>query len=307
MQALFNVGFFDEVQQKGTVNVQTFAREHDLDLHILQSLCDTLYALKILQKNGAGYSLDSKGKVLVNVARGWFDGVYGYEELFHSLEAVLKKEKVYGREIQRRPDYIARGSGEMEKWLYFPLAVDIIKRENHKKVLDLGCGDATFLRYLCAEQRDIIGYGVDLEPDAIREGDEKIKQARLQNRITLFAEDITKLERIPASWRDVDVATTFFVLHEILFAGTQPVIDLLRSFRKLFPGVPLIVFEVIRPTPEQLRKRPGMAALYLMQHDLGHQKPVGLADWQELFKAAGFTSIGERYASVARSAIFTLR
>jgi cyclopropane fatty-acyl-phospholipid synthase-like methyltransferase len=194
----------------------------------------------------------------------------------------------------------------MEKLLYFPLAVDIITRNGYKKVLDLGCGEATFLRYLC-ESTSVIGFGVDLAPEAIEAGRERVQQAGLQDRIQLDVEDINQLEEIPAKWRDVDIVTTFFVLHEILYVGTEPVIRLLKSYRKLFKDIPLIVFEVIRPTPEEMRRRPGMGAHYFLQHDLTHQKPVSAQEWREIFRAAGFHSVEERYSSFARSAIFTLR
>ncbi len=306
MQTLLNVGFFDEVRQSGGVNVEAFAAAQALDASILQSLCDTLYALRILRQNGSCYVLDSKGKILVEVARGWFEGVYGYEEVFHSLEALLRKERVYGRDIYRRPEYIARGSGEMEKWVYFPMAIDIITKNHYKKVLDLGCGEATFLRNLC-ENSDFIGYGIDIAPEAIVEGRAKVEQAGLQDRIHLFVEDITKLERAPDALQGIDVATTFFVLHEILYTGADRVIELLQSFRTLFPGVPLIVFEFIRPSPEEMRRRPGMAAHYLLQHDLTHQRPVSLREWQALFETAGFESIEGRHSTIARTAIFIAR
>ena len=194
----------------------------------------------------------------------------------------------------------------MEKWLYFPLAIDIITRNGYKKVLDLGCGEATFLRNVC-ESTDVIGYGIDIAAQAIAEGREKVRQAGLQDRIHLIVEDITKLEEVPDRWQGIDIATTFFVLHEILFAGAEHVVEFLSSFRNLFRDIPLVVFEVVRPTPEEMRRRPGMAVHYFLQHDLTHQKPVSLKEWRELFRTAGFNSIEERYSSFARSAIFTLR
>jgi len=307
MQALFNVGFFDALQEKGTVDAESFAESNGLDAEILKSLCDSLFALGILKKHGSSYALDSKGRILVEVAHGWFDGAYGYEEIFHHLEALLKREKVYGRDVTRRSDFVAKGSGEMEKWIYFPLAIDIINKNGFTRVLDLGCGDATFLTHLCGSNDGITGYGIDIAPEAIAQGEERVKQAGLQDRIHLFVADISELETAPQQLRGVEVATTFFVFHEILFAGTNHLIQLLRSFKTLFPGVPLIVFETIRPTPEEMRRRPGMAVQYFLQHDLTHQKPVGREEWKELFKAAGFNSIEERYLGFARTAIFTLR
>ncbi len=149
LQALFNVGFFDELEAKGKLRLEDFAREKGLDSEILVALCDTLYALKILNREGDEYFLDAKGRILSETARGWFVGTYGYESVFHNLEALLRKEKEYGKDVRRLSEPIARGSAEMEALLYFPLAIDIIARNKHKKVLDLGCGEGTFLRALC--------------------------------------------------------------------------------------------------------------------------------------------------------------
>lgn len=64
--------------------------------------------------------------------------------------------------------------------------------------------------------------------------------------------------------------------------------------------------EVIRPTPEEMRKRAGMAIQYFLQHDLANQKPVSREEWKELFKTAGCSSISERYLGFARTGIYTL-
>jgi SAM-dependent methyltransferase len=306
MQALFNVGFFDALKEEGTVSAKSFAQSHGLDETILQSLCDSLYALGILRKEDSKYSLDSDGHLLVEVARGWFDGVYGYEEVFHSLEALLRKEKTYGKEINRRSDFIASGSGEMERWIYFPLAIDYIRKHGFESVLDLGCGDAAFLVDLCESLPAVTGCGIDISAEAVAAGKDRVKRASLEDRVQLLVEDISSLEKAPTQLEGIDVATTFFVLHEVLHSGDEAVVGLLRDFRRLFPGVPLLVFEVVRPTPEEMRRRPGMAVQYTLQHDLTNQRLVHREKWKELFKTAGFALTSERHLRFARTVIFTL-
>ena len=252
------------------------------------------------------YSLDSKGELLVESARGWFDLIYGYEEVLHLLEPLLRKEIEYGEDVTRRLKFVAQGSGEIESWLYFPMAIDIINKNGFRRVLDLGCGDATFLISLCKSSGTVTGYGVDISPEAIADAHHKMEEAHLQGRVHLFTEDIFKLERIAEPLQRIDAATAFFVLHEFLFTGSDRVVGFLRDFRKFFPGVPLILFEAIRPTPEEMRKRPGAAVQYFLFHDLSEQKPVSREDWKELFSQAGFSSISERYLGFARTAIYTL-
>jgi phenylpyruvate C(3)-methyltransferase len=306
LQTLFNVGLFDEIKAHGSVDVDAFAAEKNLDRDILRSLCDSLYSLSILKKQGSRYSLEEKGRLLNDVARGWFEGVYGYEGIFHELEALLRKEKEFGRDLTRRGDFVARGSGEMEKFIFFPMVAEVVKRNHFRKVLDLGCGEGTFLRSLCQSDPDVRAYGVDLAPDAIAEGMERARAAGLQDRVQLFVEDISKLEKLRSRVAEIDMATVFFVLHEVLFRGADATVELLRSFRNAYPGVPLVVFEVVRPSAEEMRRRPGMAIQYVLQHDLTHQKLVGLEEWKELFRKAGFSRIDQRHLRFTRTAMFTV-
>jgi cyclopropane fatty-acyl-phospholipid synthase-like methyltransferase len=182
----------------------------------------------------------------------------------------------------------------------------MINRNGFKRVLDLGCGDATFLISLCKRSGSVTGYGVDISPEAIAEAHRKVEEAHLQGRVYLFTEDIFKLERTAASLQGIDAATAFFVFHEFLFNGSDRVVGFLRNFRELFPGVPLILFEAIRPTAEEMRKRPGPAIQYFLFHDLSKQEPVSREDWKALFSQAGFRSVSERYLGFARTGIYIL-
>ena len=103
-----------------------------------------------------------------------------------------------------------------------------------------------------------------------------------------------------------DVATAFFVLHDLVEGGTDRLILLLRNFRARFPGVPLVVFEVVRPELEELRRRPGMSVHYFLYHDLTQQRPMTQQEWRDVFRAAGFPSVAERYLRFARTTVYTL-
>jgi cyclopropane fatty-acyl-phospholipid synthase-like methyltransferase len=307
MQTLLNVGFLDELVKSGSVEAAQFARLHNLDETILRGLCEALFAVGMFGRNGDSFFLEAKGKLLMDKFRGWLELSYGYEEVFHRLEPLLRKEIVYGKDLYRRPDFVAKGSGEMENHFYFPLANQIIVEKGFRNVLDLGCGDGTFLRRLCQLNDQVNCFGIDLAPQAIADGNRLAAQEGLQDRVNLLAADISGIQEISGPLQRVDAATTFFVLHELMYDGEQRVIDFLQDFRRVFPKVPLIVFEPIRPTPEEARSRPGVGIYYFLFHDLSHQKTVGREQWMKVFRASGFTSIEERYLGVARTAIFQLQ
>jgi SAM-dependent methyltransferase len=307
VQALLNVGFFDSIEEHGRVDARTFAESRGLDPDILVALADSLAALRLLDRRGGMYSLTPKGQVVTGTARGWFDLTYGYEDVFHHLEDLLTRTSRYGQDVHRRSAFVARGSGEVERQFYFPLAAEIVRKRGFTKVLDLGCGDGTFLRTLCQRDPRVVCHGIDLAPEAIAEGKERAREEGLSERVDLLTADVRQIATLPASWRDLDVAFTFFVLHEVLYHGEAGLLELLGSFRRLFPRVPLVVFEAIRPTPEQMRRRPGMSVQYFLFHDLTHQKPVGRAEWRALFKRAGFGTVEERWLPFAGTSIFTCK
>jgi phenylpyruvate C(3)-methyltransferase len=305
MHALLNAGLIDEMQKKPSVDIHEFAARANLELAVLEPLCEAFYCLGMFERNGAGYSLSEKGRGIVEVMRGWLEVCYGYDEVFQSLAPLLRKEKVYGRDLYRRSDFVARGSGEMENLLFFPMANDIIVAHGYKRVLDLGCGDGTFLRSLCELNPEVRCYGIDLAPSAVEEGNRHIREAGLADRITLSALDISKIGQagLPA----IDAATVFFVLHELLYFGEDVLLNFLKDFRRLFPGAPLIAFEALRPPAEDLRRHPGISVYYFLYHDLTQQKPVDADTWKLLFRKAGFESIEERLLDFAKAAIYILR
>jgi SAM-dependent methyltransferase len=305
LQVLFNVGFFDEVLAQGQVEVKAFAEQKHLDEKILQSLCDSLYALRILDRRGEAYVLTGKGLSLAKVARGWFVGTDGYRDVFHSIEAMLHKEKCYGRDVDRRLLQVLRGTSEISSWIHFPLALYLLQQMKCQRVLDLGCGDGGFLQYLY-DQGGIQGYGIDIEADVIAYGKEQFEKAGIGQAVQLFTADLAHLEHVAASIPKPDAATALFVLHEVLYSDVDVVVQALREFRRLLPDVPLIVFEVDLPAVDEMRKRPGMIVQYMVQHDLTNQKLAGRMEWQELFHRTGFKIINEVQLSTGRVSVFVL-
>ncbi len=305
MHALLNVGLIDEMQKKDSVDIREFAAHANLEPAVLQPLCEAFYCLGMFERNCGGYSLSEKGRNVVEVMRGWLEVCYGYGEVFHSLEPLLRKEKVYGRDLYRRSDFVARGSGEMENLLFFPMVDDIINAHGYKRVLDLGCGDGTFLRLLCGLNSEVQCYGIDLAPEAVAEGNRLLAEAGLRDRVNLMALDISKIDQ--AALPPIDVATVFFVLHELLYFGEDVLLNFLKDFRRLFPGTPLVAFEAVRPPAEELRRHPGISVYYFLYHDLTQQKPVDADTWKSLFRAAGFESIEERLLDFAKAAIYILK
>jgi hypothetical protein len=94
MHALLNVGLIDEMQKKPSVDLAEFAAQANLEMTVLEPLCEAFYCLGMFERNGSAYSLSDKGRDIVEVMRGWLEVCYGYSEVFHSIEPLMRKAKI---------------------------------------------------------------------------------------------------------------------------------------------------------------------------------------------------------------------
>lgn len=304
--ALYNVGMLDEMSGQGSVDLDAFAESHALDATALRSLCDYLYAVNVLKRHGNRYAVDRRNPAVAATLNGPFLSVYAYQDVFHNLEALLRKEKTYGVDVTRQGELVARGSGAAARLLAFPLVADVLARNGFKRILDLCCGDATFLIDLCERRPEVTGYGVDISEEAIAFGRMLLQDHRLDKRVELVVGDVFEIDQVGAAIDGIDAATCVYALHEFLDDDRQRMLDLLGRFKSAFPGVPLVVCEVIRHTPEELRAKPGGVAEIQLWHELSGQRLNSRAQWKSLFRAAGFMNVHEDYVTAARTAVYTV-
>ncbi len=305
--ALLNAGLFDELARERSVSVESFASQRGLDPDVLDALCDYLYSLKVLERQDGVVTIGPRGRHLLDVLPGAFYSAGAYASVFYNLEPLLKGEKRYGADVERDTALAARGSGESGKLFVFPVVRNLIRERGISSVLDLGCGDAAFLIGLCQANEGISGYGVDISAAAIADGLRNVEQTNLDGRIQLLAEDMFDLAPVAERFPDVQAATIFFVLHEFLQRGPERVLDFLTEFRRTFQGVPLIVCESVRHSPQELRKRPGPIMEFQLVHALSGQRTVTRREWRDMFATAGFASVEEIYFGLGRMVIYTVR
>src|SRR5262249_43758239 len=151
IQTLLHTGFLDALRE-GAQSAEEYAANHNLDPTVLHALCEALYARRILTRQGERFGLDETGRLIVetNLGRGWIELAYGYEPVLKNLEPLLRKQASYGREVLRDGEFVGVGSGLASVDFYFPLVAQLIAAGKRHKVLDIGCGDGKFLRYLCS-------------------------------------------------------------------------------------------------------------------------------------------------------------
>ncbi|MDP3921722.1 MAG: isoprenylcysteine carboxylmethyltransferase family protein [Candidatus Omnitrophota bacterium] len=304
--SLIDIGLIDIIRERGSVNVQDVCAEKRWEVKPLKVVCDYFVIMGIFSKDGLTYGLTNYGKKLFNNSKGAFSLLYAYMPIFENLPEIIKKEKIYGRDIHRKSEFVGKGSAELAKLLPFPYAKDILKRHNLHRILDLGCGSGDFLINACSEN-GFYGFGIDLSSEVISIAKERARSANVEDKIEFTIGDVHKLNELPDNFKQVDVITSMFVIHEFLPEGHEKVVEILRSIREVFPDKYLLICEVCLWNLRQLIKTPVAIAEHHLFHKLSNQGLATRKEWHALFKNAGFESVEEKRFDKASQAYFLLK
>ncbi|MFH0964200.1 MAG: methyltransferase domain-containing protein [Planctomycetota bacterium] len=303
--ALLETGFLDELaahpEGMTLAEAQTRYRFHP---RVFASLVDYLDVLSILRCEGDRVRLDEEGKLLLAEPRGSFDLARGYEPIFRNLSAMLRGEALFGREVFRRGDYVAKGSGELGSQLPFPVLKRMILDAGAREVLDLGCGDLEFL-FGIAEGTQIVCHGIDMDADAVRHACGRLQGSPLRDRVSVEQADMFDVATLAQRFGGVDVLTAVDVFHEHLADGTGRIGKLLGDLRGSF-NARLAVAEFCRQPHEALRKRPTGFAEHHLFHNLTNQVILSADEWRRIFRNAGYEIEQERVIDLVGHGYFLL-
>ncbi len=306
MWALLDCGFLDALRDGGGVDLATFAREHDLDLEVLEPLVEYLDGLSILRRENGAYVLDAAGTQLMQEPRGFFDLLRGYRPVFEALDALLQGRRRYGTDVTRDSAYVAKGSGELGADFPFPMMRDLMQTHGRFKILDIGCGDLELL-FACCKDARFECWGFDKDPQVIAYAHERLATHPARDRIHVNVADMYDLGDHAAQWQQVDALCAIDVFHEYLWDGPERVQQLLGDLRAHFPKQWLFVAEFCHPAPEWLRKHPTPLLDHEVCHALTKQRIQDEYQWVAMFGRAGYEVVEPRVFPFLGLGYFALR
>lgn len=252
---LLNNGFLDELAQHGEIEPADFARQHNWQEDVLEAIIEYLDGIDLLERHGQKVRLGTEGKILMAEPRGLLELLWAYEPCLGNLDALLKGEKKYGRDLTRNITYVGIGSGRLCEQLPYPVMRRMVLEHNSQVVLDLGCGDMAFLKGLCRLDDNIRGHGIDNSEEMIHFCREQLGRDNYNERLTCQVADMFDLPKMSDNLPEVDCITACDTFHEYL--GQQDrIIELLRELRRQFPQALMVIGEFCLQDPQWLRKHP---------------------------------------------------
>ena len=261
--------------QSGSFRLDDF--ESIPNRHVLRALIDYLESVGLLEFDNVfeAWSTTELGESMFRRA-GAALILESYQDYFDRLPELLTSDHATAT-CDRRKNVL--GSGSLHQRKFFPPALEILSDLQPDTVIDLGCGDGTFLSLAMDRLPQANAIGVDLSEVAIAEAETRLT-GRPVNFTTCDASKIDEWSRVvPRSHRPVVVM--WFVLHEFAQKQTDIAVDFFKRLHAVMPQCHVLLGEVVAHRPNDLAAAKLDSAMpeFSLFHALSGQ---GLLSWNQL-------------------------
>jgi SAM-dependent methyltransferase len=279
MAVLFDTGLSAELVEGQTVVLSAFCQRRGVSFDALLPLVEYLVDKGALDYDGNGVRLLPIGKDLLDVMPfGMLHLAYQPVFLRH-ISALVRESPKYERDVRRA----AEASGLINAASTFKTVINSCGTPKGSAVLDLGCGDGTFLQMYREMWPGVRLAGLDSDPQSV----EKAKQRLLSVDVIVksIADVATVRElssRLEPTW-----VFAFFVLHEV-GSNTSLISELLSAVFTEAPEVRVAVTECYRPTTDQCRRHNRQQfAEFKLFHSLSQQALLTRDEWRHIVGVSG--------------------
>lgn len=288
-------GLFAALGKEPGLSAEALAEQLELDPYRVGGL------LRYLRNEGYtvlddGWSLSSRG-VEVQTFAPWYEMlVGGYAPSMDQLGDVLRDGSSYA---SRNTTKVGEGSCGIGAYDALPLVEKLLAQVEvdggPEKIVDLGCGDGSFLMDLLVVKPGLRGLGVEPNAGSITLGERRRSDLGLDGRMELVqgaAQDATRLG-LPDGGRGICFMTAF-VLQEVLQQEGQEVVErLLADTFEAYPEARWLVVEMDHKPLAPVMGSHGLALAfynpYFLIHTVTEQRLETREWWDALFERLGLT------------------
>jgi SAM-dependent methyltransferase len=269
-----------------------------VDQRFIRAIFSYLASLDILALGPCGYTPTPFGISLLRRA-GSACILESYRAYFDRLDVLL--------DVADQPQAAPRvdrglnilGSGALHRRKFFEPALRLVDPSGIEAIIDLGCGDGTFLELAAAAFSDsgqIVA--LDLSPEAVTAAARRLSERGFTggiSEIVANAGDIAGWSsHLPAA-RGRELVSAWFVLHEFCAGGAMDAVRFFAALREARPCAEVLVGEITSFTEHELAPHHAhsIAPEFLLFHALSGQSPLSWADWRHVAAEIPYTVAGE--------------
>jgi 2-ketoarginine methyltransferase len=277
--------------------VAALARQHGMSPRRLEGLLLFLVNEGYVERTGDRYALSEKGEEVLEFEPWYTLLVGGYWATLAQLPDALGATAPYaGRDGAE----VGRGSCGISDYDAIPLVLSLLRRVPGApaRLIDIGCGDGSFLLALLRELPDAHGICVDPCAESVEAARTAATKAGMAGRVefvtataTGFAGDTARFPGRPG-----DCYLASFALQEVLEQdGEAVLVDTLTALFERSPAAHMVVVEVEDHAARREAMRDGMALAYynpyFLLHRITAQRLEARPYWDEVFRRSGLRRV----------------
>jgi SAM-dependent methyltransferase len=219
--------------------VTELATKHWVDPHLLQGILEFVAArTNLVRKVGDRFTATShcsaRSRFLLELYAG------AYRNNAFRLKRLMRMPRLASSLVDRvryaRAFETAQNLGSA--WV-----ADIIRQLRFNCILDIGCGPATLLLQLAAQNPGFTGWGLETNRSMHRLAQARIRQARAGDRLQVILGDCMRLSTaLPYDVRSrIQAVSACQVANEMFGSGSSQLMVWLRKLRRVLPKRPMLL------------------------------------------------------------------
>jgi 2-ketoarginine methyltransferase len=296
LHAFLQTGAQGFLKKAGTADVSELSGALGLDVERTQGLMQYLANEEYVNIVGGTVALTVRGAQLDKFEPWYSLLVGGYATSLDQLMACLRDGQRYAT---RDGASVGAGSCGISRHDALPMTRQLLAEieGRYETLVDIGCGDGTYLAELCSTLPGVTGLGFDPEAASVRSATEHANALGVGDRVTFRVSSAQSLRGEIARLTDCCFVVAF-VLQEVLEqSGRQAAVDLLSNLVSAEHRRYCVVIEVDhRPGDTDVMNTPlGLAYYnpYYLLHQITEQRLEPAAFWYTMFEDAGVHPISE--------------
>jgi len=295
--ALNRLGAFEIMLAKGTFVPHDFSAARNQNL--LEDSFRYLARIGLLiNHQNDTWQLSELGKQMFQRSSSFYvpHSYHAYVEGFYDQ---LAGETSLSPSVDRAENVIGSGKTHLR---YFPFATSFLKRRTEFDVIvDIGCGDGSFLSTVLKAIPDKAAIGIDNSPLSVQMTQENLRREHPGREINIVCSDAADTASWGRQLKEIAgkkklVISMWFLIHEISQKDPRRIVEFLNRIYNLFPEAVLIICEIVRHESDVLAKhcKNSLMPEYLFFHDLSKQGVLSWAEYHQILQRIPYQIESER-------------
>jgi SAM-dependent methyltransferase len=276
--------------------------KHELELNghpeVLGASLDYLISIGLLSScSDSRYALTETGRMVFR-RHGAFSLLHSYHKYFNNLAELLSSKTAIMPTVERGENVV--GSGALHAKKFFPAALRQLELVQPKAIIDIGCGDGTFLEYAHTHVPNAQLAVIDYSQVAIDATTKRFSEYGIDLAAAITSDGSLVGDwaaQLPASFKTESpvVFTIWFVAHEFSRRSETVLIDFFKTMNATFPRADIILGEIVNLPNTVLAENARVSIMpeYLFFHRLSGQGVMSWEAWQRILSQTPYSLAAE--------------